>query len=787
MFNDTNLSLDLKVFLHFSDADRNVSPKDLVSTIIQAANKKIKRKDKKSVGSDDIDTVDCTFGERNIDREVARRKLQQVQDSSLNDSQTQSESSSISTEHKASQDNLDSAVESRKKFAPFATFDEEFPEWEVIHTTTEVTRSGHLPHRPPLSRHYSDESLLEKSDELEISHGLNSSYSLSRDTLDRLRRIELEARALREREELRQREHEKRRIEKQRIELELQRAQRDLDHENSHSVEDLLNPQNVSLRISEYADKSPDLRSGSTSSASDSVFSLERNAHSGNRNSGGYVAAEQMPAGPISIRLETRSYGHRGETMPKMETTTSTRGGQYFLHSVNPRPGDRRTGSRPHGQYGIESLTTKGKLTGSLETIVDNKQSGGGSRSQPKKREIPQSSVAEQKPITGPFMRNGSVRKGSLDSLIDFYDKQENRMSWASTDSEDGSDLLTSLTTTFDQKLQILLNPKYKLTGSSRRQNKTDASSDSSSTHSEAVEKPQIMGAAAIPLTTIVHKKGPESSLSFSNPNLVSDSIKEKPFRDPSLHRSQKSEAKIGIASRFERNPIKSASALVSASESTSGATVNTISTARVRPSMVTFTIGLDKPVQSVEPNTSGVVTTVASVQDSSEHPALLQSKVKIDIRPISKSEKTEVNISLSKLDKDLRSFESKVCNVEHGKTVKSGNTKRNADTAKDSSGAKSRSASPPPTKRKHVDKCDKRRHTVGGTDDLEHFKALVSITQQKDDVQISAWDQLQPAVKDRDGSESRSMFSWLQKERLRTSSPDLSQQTTKEKATKKA
>nr|KAG5690043.1 hypothetical protein BaRGS_009850 [Batillaria attramentaria] len=50
----------------------------------------------------------------------------------------------------------------------------------------------------------------------------------------------------------------------------------------------------------------------------------------------------------------------------------------------------------------------------------------------------------------------------TFNSLLDLIDKREHQQ--GDSDSEDGSDLLTSLTTTFDQKLQILLNPKYRLT-----------------------------------------------------------------------------------------------------------------------------------------------------------------------------------------------------------------------------------------------------------------------------------------------------------------------------------
>jgi len=64
------------------------------------------------------------------------------------------------------------------------------------------------------SLHYSDDSLDNKNDELEISHsGLSGSFSVSQNTIDRLRIIEEEARSLREKAEKRKRDFERRKLE----------------------------------------------------------------------------------------------------------------------------------------------------------------------------------------------------------------------------------------------------------------------------------------------------------------------------------------------------------------------------------------------------------------------------------------------------------------------------------------------------------------------------------------------------------------------------------------------
>lgn len=61
---------------------------------------------------------------------------------------------------------------------------------------------------PPLSRHFSDDGGLDRSDELSMSHNLSSVYACSRDTLESLKRIEYEVGQIREREEKWQKDRE---------------------------------------------------------------------------------------------------------------------------------------------------------------------------------------------------------------------------------------------------------------------------------------------------------------------------------------------------------------------------------------------------------------------------------------------------------------------------------------------------------------------------------------------------------------------------------------------------
>ncbi|KAH3857364.1 hypothetical protein DPMN_099971 [Dreissena polymorpha] len=127
------------------------------------------------------------------------------------------------------------------------------------------------------------------------------------------------------------------------------------------------------------------------------------------------------------------------------------------------------------------------------------------------------------------------------------------------------------------------------------------------------------------------------------------------------------------------------------------------------------------------------------------------------DYRPITKSEKTEVNVRLSQsLEKNRAAEESDA--ASRGPVSESV--------------PKTRSASPPVFGRKRNEQCKRRRHTVGGTSDSNNILAMdAALSNVK---RQSAWEQLRPNVGANVGPHAN-MQSWLQAERLRGSSPDLS------------
>jgi hypothetical protein len=132
---------------------------------------------------------------------------------------------------------------------------------------------------------------------------------------------------------------------------------------------------------------------------------------------------------------------------------------------------------------------------------------------------------------------------------------------------------------------------------------------------------------------------------------------------------------------------------------------------------------------------------------------------------PKTKNEKTEINLTLSNHNSNKSSPVHVQCSQQ-----------RIVDNKDNVFKALSSSALPVTNKRKS-EKPRKRRHTVGGTDDLENFKALVNVTQSKGESKKSAWEQLQPVVKS--PGLNLSLQQWIQNERLRGSTPDLSQNHT--------
>ncbi|XP_059176842.1 rho GTPase-activating protein 21-like isoform X2 [Physella acuta] len=604
------------------EADSAISAKQIISSIVGAASKKLRSQQGKS--NDSLDTTDSCS--------ITSSATYNIDDSS----------------YLAFTKSLSSIASSRSASEEFLERKSAVPGYLELHSTAPIANSEpdlmELEYAdagsPSFPRHFSHDSLVDKNDELEISHGLPT--SLSRDAIhNTLKRIGNDVSALLHTFEQKQlKERERRRRDQELIEREHLRTQLELELEDSHSVDDWLAWKGGASRM-------PDLVS---SSYLGQTYPYEE-GRSGERKDGS-KATSAGQVSPVVVTINDKTV----QQMPRVGShedvlSTSKTARSEALRSVVLRPLNQRT------------------LNESQQRSLHLAVSG-------------------DRPSTRPPSLRYSRRHGSLDSLIDMIDKQDKRASWASSDSEDGSDLLTSITTTFDQKLQILLNPKYKLTGASRKVARA----------SEEVARAEQLRA--------------KSSLPPPAYTVAALLDGDRSFRDPSLHRSAKSDPKIGIASRFERND--------------SG------------------TRGQDSSIQQRPSQLPDFRSFLSKSHSAYVRPIVLTAPKKLDTSA-AKSSRTEHRAA--------------------GKSGKGGESFYLGDTAESRQSNKEN--------RKVTSR--RRRHTVGGTEDLDHLfalsKACAADTAGRQ--RLSAWDQLQPVV----APGNRNLQAWINNERLRGSTPDLSKQ----------
>ncbi|KAH9500977.1 hypothetical protein Btru_069388 [Bulinus truncatus] len=634
------------------EADSAISAKQIISSIVGAASRKL-RNQQQTRSNDSLDMADsCSI--------ATTSSAAYTLDDTLHSSSLAKSLSSIASSRSASEEYLDRKSSSRcpdaRTAAPIANSEPDFMEFEFADATS-----------PTLSnfpRHFSDDSLADKNDELEISHGLPS--SLSREAIHKtLKRIGNDVSTLLQTfEQKHMKDRERRRWEQEMIEREHLRTQLELELEENHSVEDWL-----AWKGSVPASRMPDLVSSS------------------------YL-------GP-TYPYEDSRYKQSSEGKERVEVKKSTLQPQSLLPQQNQIT---RVGSH-------EDILS--------QTKIQKYDSGHTVNLRGQVQRRPQENLQKHlQPMAGidrvsqrsSTLRNSLTRRhGSLDSLIDMIEKQDKRASWASSDSEDGSDLLTSITTTFDQKLQILLNPKYKLTG-----RKADPISDLPKDSS---------------LKAIEPSKPRNSSTSYS----FLDSA-DKSFRDPSLHRSAKSDPKIGIASRFER--------------SDSSRVVSPV------PSILSETSNLTQQRKNTQlPDFRSFLT--KSHLFESQAPVVLTQPKKLDTSPRATAVKKVDLKTGSKPENTSGVTQQDETNFPTGK----GPTHQDHQANKENRKGHGR-----------------RRHTVGGVEDFDHMLALsrVLAEDQISHQRLSAWEQLRPAIKEVT-HQDRSMQAWIHKERIRGSTPDLS------------
>ncbi|CAL1528463.1 unnamed protein product [Lymnaea stagnalis] len=669
------------------EADSAISAKQIISSIVGAASKKLRSQQGKSTES--LDMIDsCSM--------TTTSSATYTLDDTLHSSSRTKSLSSIASSRSASEEFLErKSANSANRYlatAPIANSEPDFMDFEYADATSPSSS---------FSRHFSDDSLVDKNDELEISHGLPT--SLSRDAIhNTLKRIGNDVSALLHTFEQKQlKERERRRWEQEMIEREHMRTQLELEQEENHSVEDWLAWKGIS------ASRMPDLVS---SSYLGQTYPYEESRFNHNVPGGG-EKKDKLDMKRSNVVSLTTTLNVPPVVIPPLGLPTQPakipRVGSHEDILSQPK-NQRYDAGRPVMMRGPSQRRIQENQQRTLHVAVG-----------------PERTSQRPSSIRHSFGR----RHGSLDSLIDMIDRQDKRASWASSDSEDGSDLLNSITTTFDQKLQILLNPKYKLTGAVGKSDKMDSLNNSSNSNEDSKEdNSKLTEAGKARILSSVQQPRPGASLLDS----------ERPFRDPSLHRSAKSDPKIGIASRFERHDCGRAS---SASPVTTVLYENSNLANQKKCQLPDFRAFLSKP-PAQPPEPGSVTLTQPKKLDTSPKS---RENFRPEQRTISKSEKTEMN--LARLSRDETSFA--------GEGVASLTDKQdNKENRK-------------------IHK--RRRHTVGGMEDFDHINAISRACADLTSFhRPSAWERLQPAVKDPGSPGHRNMQTWIQRERVRGSTPDL-------------
>ncbi|CAH1789552.1 unnamed protein product [Owenia fusiformis] len=771
--------------------ESQIRTRDLVANIISAANKKVTVKGKKdSTPSPPEETdADCGFNERNIDLEVSRRKdtiqLNEVSSSSsISDSKPDASSSKIEINVKSLRDAAPSSRGSSAEKDAFSHkntyIDPEIPSINVrsySHSSSE-SRSSSVENnlatvneetdREPSGKYYvakypgmSDKDKSKSSEENSPTRErnsdamyLNKTYGSNQMMQDRLRMLDQEKEALRKKNEESRIEHEKRERERQKIEDELQKTKMELENEENDI--DLKNYTNKLRNNSDDASVSSDI---STTSSANNPLTLNVGFTTSD-----YSSAASPTLTDVKSPLPATSDYSTCNSLSSVSTGELKSGspsGTYFQlsskvdHSNNNvlqlKDSESKRGRRS------PRLVSSSRSWSFDSTDFDTQKvvTQGNTARQRRRMDTTECKKAQDDVDTNQSANKLIVptlgRSGSLDSLRDFYDQNDTRNSYTSSNSDDGSDLLSSITATLDLK--------YKLNGNSANTKRSKSSSNSSqSATSKDTTKKSL--AKHVPITEEPVTKQQEK------PTIcVSKEPKPKLFRDPSLHRLKKSETIIGIASRFERpseqsdiSPCRRGSVPVNSDSST----VYRRNRARSEPR--NYNKDKDNKSKTSVDKKSNCLSKVDKTEANRR-----EKDLKRDSSSSSHSNQHSVSSNRSGSSSETKDKPSL-------KTLTIENTYHSTYTPVFPSPVHNKSKSASPQVKRRKNKKVNRRHTVGGTKDIDHFKALMQvILPSKADLKLTAWERLKPTQES--PLEEHNLKSWIQKERLRTSNPDMFRQ----------
>ena len=579
--------------------------------------------------------------------------------------------------------------------------------------------------KPQLNmRRGSADSILssERREDDEIGHHPSSVSRSSRtyQAQQHMKRLQLEAAALRQKEDQRRIESEKRAIAKQRIEMELEKTKAELERDDS--LEELLaKPTQIAAQIADYHAKYAD----TTSLTSTSDYSTMSSTTGGaDRHVHAQIQPQASTTSDFSSNASPPST-HR-DISEASEYPQSTEGGKYFVVTSPSTPKTHHVQTKQ-----------KSEVNGRLSNFDTSKVAGRGTLSR-KKSDHLQSPVAARKtiefsPRSRQHSRTGSAgqRRGSLDSNRDFFEKPYTTFD---SDSETSEDLLDSMTSAFDEKLKAL--------GSGHGGDGDQGTRSHWRPESYTVNYMQRASHPSPHQPYEIYRNNSEGMLF------------DRYFKDSNRYSCGKRDPKIGIASRFERKePI---------GQERSPDEKKEFSYEKSRTGF-----GLRRDLS--EPGTKK--------HDFSDLSPKRSMSADARCSPISKLEKTETNLLTKELD---------ARNAEYAQALRRSSEKLygskeylvdidlEAPSPEKPSVEIQKAYSPQVVRRNNNEekKRQRRRHTVGGTKDLEHFKALMMatdkpMTSSPEAEKLSAWDRLQPAVAQGHGSDGRSLKSWLEQQRL--------------------
>ncbi len=533
--------------------------------------------------------------------------------------------------------------------------------------------------KPQLSlrRGSADSVLSERRGDDEIGHYPSSvSKSRAHQAQQHLKRLQLDAAALRQKDETRRIESEKRALAKHRIELELEKTRAEL--ERDESLEELLaKPTQIAAQIADFHKQQCSADTASLTSTSD-YSTMSSTA------TGLLTQAPGAQQSPPRGRLDMSA-----EAPPRPDIPA---GGKFFMLTSpgrEPQRTDTEDPQRKSSGFNTAKIAGKGTLSRRRGgSGAGGSDTGGG--------DSPPAAGQERRSRARRRSRAGSdgQRRGSLDSNIDLYD------------SEVSEDFVDSMTSAFDEKLKLMTDSPEQF------------SKNSKTTDSYTVQYCQ--SDSCPPQLSLPH------SLNYHDMhrNNSESTLFDKYFSEAAFKPRRVGDPKIGIASRFERKDPDGAASPKRSNRDAS------------------------------DPTDSSVQALHGKGTDSEENP----EKMGMNLR------EWEYAQALRRSSEKLYSSKEHLVDIGvddgavHQKAPLSPHVVRRKDGA---------------ARRKL-----RRRHTVGGTQDFEHFKALMNTVGRGGDGDghktLSAWERLQPggvgsdAHSSSSGSEAPSIMAWLQQQRLR-------------------